>query len=444
MNIKELFSGVAVIIDDKINGLNKDDKDDKPDKIFQIIKKLEENNIPLLKYESLPNDSEIKQFKNISFILLDWELKKTIELESKTPITGKTEIEIVSAPFDDFQDNIDFIKKIKEITFVPIFIFSHLVPDSIIRKLSDEGLYNEDSKNYIFVKKKDDLISNDDENKIFTEIEKWLKETPSIYVLKEWEYSLNKAKRDLFWSFYEINHNWPSVLQKTFTDDGSDVNYELGNFIFKNTMARTEPVKFDETILKLKDGQIDSEDIRKILEPERFIKRNGLSPSIPLSGDLFELPDYEINKNSKKFKKRYYLNIRPACDTIRDKDTKKGSIIKSDDAKFNPKLYCLECEFVKDKDFEIKNGAITERVNNVYIPFVFDGKTLKINFDSLSIFLWKEKLLDKDDIETKNIFKDRRIGRVLSPYITKVQQKYSYYLQRQGLPAIPKEAIINE
>lgn len=320
----------------------------------------------------------------------------------------------------------------------PIFIFSYLDPGAIIGKLSGEGLYNENSNNFIFVKKKDDLLSEDDENKIFTEIGKWLNKTPSIYVLKEWEKALSKAKKELFWSFYDTNHYWPSVLQKSFKDDGSDVNYELGNFIFKNIMARTEPIRFDESILKLEDDKIDKKDIRKILEAERFIKSDS---SIPFSGDLFELFDYEINNDSKKEKKRYYLNIRPDCDTIRDKDTKRGSIIKSDNAKFNPKLYCLECEIVNDKDFEIKNGAITERVNNAYVPFVLDGKTLKINFDSLRIFRWKEKLLDKKDTETNNIFKDRRIGRILSPYIIKVQQKYSFYLQRQGLSAIPKEAF---
>ena len=40
-----------------------------------------------------------------------------------------------------------------------------------------------------------------------------------------------------------------------------------------------------------------------------------------------------------------------------------------------------------------------------------------------------------------NNIKDNRIGRLLPPYITRVQQKYAHYLQRQGLPRIPKQAI---
>ena len=34
-----------------------------------------------------------------------------------------------------------------------------------------------------------------------------------------------------------------------------------------------------------------------------------------------------------------------------------------------------------------------------------------------------------------------RKGRILSPYITKLQMKYSYYLQRQGFPKIPNELL---
>ena len=419
MKINDLFSGVAVIIDDKI------DDEKSGDLIFKIRDKLKSNNIPLLEYKDIPDDEIIGKFNNVSFILLDWELFDRPE----------------GLYFDDtpfINRNIDFIKRIKETTFVPIFVFSKLDSNAIIRKLVDEKLYAEDSNNYIFVKKKDDLISEKND-KIFTEIENWLKNTPSIYVLKKWEQALNKAKRDLFWSFYKVNHNWPSVLQKTFKADGSDVNYELGNFIFKNIMARTEPIEFDEEILKLEDDQITKEDIRNVLEAERFIKK-GL-PDIPFTGDLFEFLDFEINNGSKKEKKRYYLNIRPDCDIIRDKDTKKGSIYKVNEKKYNPQLYCLECDVVKSRDIELKNGVITERINSAYIPFVYGGKIFKISFDRLRIFRWKEYLFDKDGNETDSNFKSKKIGRILHPYITRIQQKYAFYLQRQGLPAIPAKAI---
>ena len=231
MDIKELFKGVAVVIDDNI-----DDNNNNKDKINDIILSLEKNNIPLLKYKTIPNDNEIKQFNNINFVLLDWELNPSVQITETAPVTGAKESIIIKSSYDDdCTDNIDFLKKLQKVAFIPVFIFSHLDPETITKKLKEkEELYSDNGENYIFVKKKDEIISKNNGNKIFTEIEKWLKQIPSIYVLKEWEKSLCDAKNKLFWDFYNINHKWPSVLQETFKDDGADINYELGTFIFKN------------------------------------------------------------------------------------------------------------------------------------------------------------------------------------------------------------------
>ncbi len=407
MDIKKLFSGIAIIIDDNIK------KENSGDLILKIRDQLKKKHIPILEYEDLPDDKEICNFKNINFILLDWYLFEN--LESRVKINEQLFI----------KNNIEFLKKIKNVGFIPVFIFSNQEPRSIIEKLSGEDIYNESSNNNVFIKRKQDLLSEDNDNLLFAEIEKWLKGTPSMYVLKKWEYSLSKAKRKLFWDFYEINPNWPSVLQKTFTDDGSDVNYELGNFIYKNLSARAEQIIFDDNILDQEDDNISKQDIRKVLEAERFIK-NGALPDKPCTGDLFE---YDFDDNGLK-EKRYYLNIRPECDIVRPK---------------NPELYCLECRIISDESINseklFNRGSFAEKVNNAYIPFINNGEIIKVCFRNMKIFKWKEKLKDKNDKETGKMFKETRIGKLLPPYITKVQQRYSFYLQRQGLPAIPEKAI---
>jgi len=402
MDIEKLLSGIAIIIDDNIK------KENSGDPILKIRDKLKNNHISILEYEDLPDDSEIPNFKNISFVLLDWEL---FERPEPGMIIDETLF---------INNNIKFLKLIKEIGFTPVFIFSNQQPNSIIIKFSEEDLYNEDSNNYIFIKQKGNLLSEDNDNLLFAEIEKWLKETPSMYVLKEWEYSLNEAKRKLFWDFYEINPNWPSVLQKTFTKDGSDVNYELGNFIYKNLSARAEQITFDDNILDIEDNNINKQDIRKVLETERYIKNNAL-PDKPCTGDLFE---YECVINGSK-EKRYYLNIRPECDiAIRSGGTS------------NPELYCLKGHVIKEERINSKEedeiifekGNFIEKSNNTYIPFIVDGKIIEFFFCEIKLKKW-------------NSIKSTRIGRLLPPYITKVQQRYSFYLQRQGLPAIPEKAI---
>ena len=403
MDIKKLLSGIAIIIDDKIK------KEDSQDLILKIRDQLKKNHISILEYEDLPDDTEICNFKNISFILLDWQL-------FETPEPGMQIDELLF-----INNNIVFLKEIKKVGFTPVFIFSNQSPDSITRKLSEEGIYKEGSNNYIFIKQKGDLLSRDNDNLLFTEIENWLKETPSMYVLKEWEYSLNKAKGDLFWAFYEINHNWPSVLQKTFTVDGSDANCELGNLIYKNISARAEQINFDNDILDKEDDNISTEDIRKVLEAERFIKNVSL-PDKPCTGDLFEC---EVDVKGLK-EKRYYLNIRPECD-----------IAIRPDGTSNPELYCLKGCILderkinsddEDNKVSFKNGNFIEKLNNIYISFINNGKIIEFFFKDLKIKKW-------------NAIKNKRIGRLLPPYITKVQQRYSFYIQRQGLPAIPEKAI---
>ena len=404
MDIKKLLSGIAIIIDDKIK------KEDSQDLILKIRDQLKKNYISILEYEDLPNNTEICNFKNISFILLDWQL-------FETPEPG---MQIDEPLF--INNNIEFLKEIKKVGFAPVFIFSNQSPYSITRKLSDEGIYKEGSNNYIFIKQKGDLLSEDNDNLLFAEIENWLKKFPSMYVLKKWEYSLNIAKRKLFWDFYEINPNWPSVLQRTFTGDGSDVNYELGNFIYKNLSARAEQIIFDDNILNQGYDNIKEKDIRKVLEAERFIKNDSLPPDKPCTGDLFEC---EVDVRGLN-EKRYYLNIRPECDiTIRPDGTS------------NPELYCLKGCILderkinsddEDNKVSFKNGNFIEKINNTYISFINSGKIIEFLFKDLKIKKW-------------NAVKDKRIGRLLPPYITKVQQRYSFYLQRQGLPAIPEKAI---
>ena len=81
-----------------------------------------------------------------------------------------------------------------------------------------------------------------------------------------------------------------------------------------------------------------------------------------------------------------------------------------------------------DKDAIIfDSGEFHEKINCSYASFV-QGNILCFTFRELKIKKWKD-------------IKDYRIGRLLPPYITKIQQKYASYLQRLGLPSIPEKAI---
>ena len=125
------------------------------------------------------------------------------------------------------------------------------------------------------------------------------------------------------------------------------------------------------------------------------------------------------------------MNIRPDCDFIRE--LREGVDVE---------LYLLEGENLDDSNPNIKSGSISfnkgstvfrngtfqENIAHSYVSFIDDGKIINFLFKEIKIKKW-------------NDIKDKRIGRLLQPFITYLRQKYSFYLLRQGLPAIPEKAI---
>jgi hypothetical protein len=398
-NVLDLFKGIGVIIDDAFANPNSDDI------IWKIKKHFEDKHIPILLYKELPGNENIANFHTVSFLLLDWDLYGTqLELGVSKPQTAT-------------DDNIEFIKQFNSVCFAPIFIFSNENISDIINKLAQANLYDTTKNNHIFVESKGNVKQA---GKLFGKIKTWLQQTPSMYVLKEWEHSLTKAKHDLFWDFYSTNPNWTNILNQTFKTDGVDENYELSALIYKNLIARTNPPAFDENILNKNIKSIPKEDLRKVLECERFLKNDKLS-DVPATGDIFR----ETYHDNGETKYKYWINIRPDCDIVRNS---------------NVELYCLKGRIVdenrinkKQKDailFSIKNGngIFEEKINHAFIAFIDNGKIIEFLFRDIKIKKW-------------NDIKNYRTGRLLPPYITRLQQKYSFYLQRQGLPAIPEKAI---
>ena len=63
MDVKKLFKGVAVIIDDEIN--------DNRASIKKILDQLDKEFIPCVKFDKLPDKEVVKSLQNASFILLE-------------------------------------------------------------------------------------------------------------------------------------------------------------------------------------------------------------------------------------------------------------------------------------------------------------------------------------------------------------------------------------
>ncbi|MDR0822166.1 MAG: hypothetical protein LBN20_00085 [Endomicrobium sp.] len=402
--LAELFNGVAIVIDDELGD------PEKKANIFGIVEQINKAKIPVVCYRELPNDDEIRHFKNISFLILDWKLLPKNSATDSLPEVK--EPESLKEYYED--NNINFINKLSKICFCPIFIFSNEHSNEIKQRLIAEKLYIAGKSNRISVHRKSSIIKP---RKLFAVISQWLSQNPSMYVLKKWEYEYRKTINSFFNEFQEINPNWTHIMWNCFEKDNKqendDYSLELGDLLAKNIFTRMAPFEFKKEILAKKNKTSNPDDLRKILEGGRYLSKKYLKEDDIGTGDLFKA------KNEQDGKDYYWLNIRPQCDLLRK---------KKDDID----LYCLKGRVLEKskigKDFLWHEGKILEKSNHSVVEFIDNGKIIEFLFRDIKIFQWKKQ-------------RNHRIGRILPPYINHIQQRYSLYLQRQGLMRIPEKAI---
>lgn len=436
MNTEKLFSGIAVIIDNEITNSGS--------AIYNIKNIIQSKNIPVSTFDDIPNIDTIPAFSNVSFIILDWDyFNNAFELSEEERISIPHELADTKE-----QELIEFITELLKKIFVPVFIFTAIDSETIVSKLRENGLWDSNKPNRIFVKQKTEVSSEAD---LFNSINGWLKAVPSVYVLKELENVISEAKNNLFLEMYGYSPNWVKIIWDMLKDDSIDHTHEFGEFVTRNLINRISEYNFDEELLNA-EKTISPAELSKVVEGERYIEYNN-QPAQAYTGDLFK-------KGGK-----YYLNIRAQCDLAR---TGTGT-------EYDPVLYCIKGEKLTNKDITTEDIRLTSEGE-----IVFSAKK-RFSLDQLreichnqaelpsfnnnfrkhrnGVFFNKGEILEKKlevivaciageqaiKFQTEIIplkfgeLKEQRKGRVLPPYITRIQQKCAQSIVREGVMPIPKE-----
>lgn len=394
-NDREILEGVAIIIDDEIGNSKSIDK---------LISDIEKRCIPCVKYKEIPDEKVIKHFHGISFVIIDWNFiaGETYSQLQGVKVGGQLQKQQIVS-------NIEFIKKVKKHSFSPVFIFTNEDIDEVKSHLKSKHILFDNKPNFLFVKDKSYFNKHD----LFDTINEWVNTSPSIYVLNEWEKEYSKSKNSLFGEFYEMNPSWPKILWDTSDSDGVNPSHHLGNIISRNLITRMSPFDFDPKILNNTKKNPNPEEMRKVLQGEKFVLKNKLHDTSIATGDVF------------KINRKYYINIRPDCDNIPNRSGDEDSI---DDVC----LYLLKgTQLSVNKESELFNkerGNFPERSDETVIFCMYNSRTIVFKFKTLKQDKWVN-------------IKEKRIGRLLPPYITRIQQRYSHYLQREGLSKVPAHAI---
>lgn len=391
MELKSLMSGIAVVIDDKIE----DRRDEAEDRIVKIVEQVErEWNLPFYKAKNVPApETWPNLLRAASFILLDWKLWPSDASQLKQA---------------SIETNIQFLKQARDY-LVPVFIFTNEGIEDVTNELPEE-IYHEESpeKSFVFIQRKTDLLP-DDGSLNFSAIENWVRKNASVYALKAWEQSFYAAKKELFSSMYKKNSDWPKVFWKAYEEDSVDPNLSLMDLINDNLRGRMRANAFEEGILDSAYENIPREDLQALIGEVSF---QGIPSENEIRcGDLFKLPGG-----------KFLLNLRPDCDCIPRDDQEIDRV----------QLYCVEGKKMTDrelrKQYEERVGHFEEKVWETVVFAAGEGKSVRFNFKKLCIEEFSE-------------LKDKRIGRLLHPFLTRIQQRFGLYLQRQALPRIPEAAI---
>jgi len=391
MNINELFAGAGLVIDDQIFNENKIDK------IHKIVADIEGKGIPLVKYDSIP-DLHVAQYKNFSFILLDWEL---LHLEDQygmpIAIDAKVKSELQSQLLSLLHD-------VADTSFLPIFIFSNSSEREIERVFEDNQLWMKGYKAPIFIQNKSSLITEEG-SMVWSIIESWVKQYPSIYVCKILQNSIKEAEIAMLKDFSNT-HSWPSIMWQTFINDSVNPNHEFMELLWQNTHVRLKDLEFDTDIIEHVEGDPSKEELQSVLRAQRYTSI--VDPTSSLTGDFYKI------KSGK-----YGLNIRPACDCVnREGGDGKIYLIYGSELKGDA-LYAR---------FDEKFGNFNEHVNDAIVGPMDKNKYILFKFNKI-------------EIVTGSDYKAKKIGRVLPPFITHITEKYGLYIQRQGLPRLPMQAV---
>ena len=391
MDVRKLMSGIAVVIDDALTDSNGDESD----KVFDVIRMVEHDwNIPFYKANKIPPDEVCRNLlQAASFILLDWRL-----WPNNAPELERAGIE----------ENINFLEMAKEY-FIPIFIFTNEDFSDVVEHL-DEPLYYEQQpeKNFIFIEKKDLLIKEGHFNS--DRIVDWIEGNASVYVLKTWEQAFYLAKKQLFGSMYAKNPNWPKVFWKAYESDGVDQSTSIIRLINDNLLGRIETPALNSQILDPSDINVSKEDVELLMHEASFVDEENAPENEIRVGALFKISEG-----------KYLINIRPSCDCVPRDGGVSGGIT----------LYCIEGQEMSDSDlsdsYKANYGCLTENVAENIVFSLHEGKTVRFRFRNLHL-------------KKFSAIKDKYVGYLIHPHITKMQQRYASYLQRLGLPRIPEEA----
>jgi hypothetical protein len=206
---------------------------------------------------------------------------------------------------------------------------------------------------------------------------------------------------------------WLIYIAKSAHEDSTDAGHELVDALYGNLRHRVDPVAFDFGDLKDHELPEDGAALRRVLRGRSVLENSGLYATTIMPGDFFESWRKSDPPGS------IWLNLTPACYTIRDREASKKA---GADVRLHLVRGLPEPVLGSQAPDKLRSKRQKE-TRSATVDVLHGGKAYKFDFGSLQTFSWAT-------------VGRHRLGRLLPPYITDVQHRHATFLTSEGLPAV--------
>lgn len=393
----EFFVGPAVVVDDKI---------DQPESgMVSVLAQIAAEGMPIVTRTELPPDVEIDHWRGFALIILDWQLNPvdpdTSGLALPGELSEQNTIELT-----------DFVAELLKRLYCPIFILTNESVDVIHEELATRvDVDSAQIEARILVRAKAAV-----EDSLFEELDEWVRTHPAVYAFKCWEGGYEDARRVMFADFELASSWWPRILWKTSAEDGVNESFELTETLSRNILHRFEPLVFDRSVLEAEgegDGDGDSiPPLRRVIHRSAVVDESALHADVIMPGDFFQADPADSQRS------KILINVTPACNLVPHAGGAMDTI----------KMTLLEGNLVDVSEFNTddrrKKLLRPRHEDQVIWVLRDDALPYRISFKKWHVDEW-------------GVHKGARVGRLLEPHITLLQQRFALYFQRQGVPRLP-------
>ena len=408
---QEVVRGAAVVIDDRI--------DEPEDAIRSILDQLTTAEVPTVRLRALPSDESLVHWKQFGLIVLDWELTYSTADDATAVPAGVS----VPSGLADERDrrSIEFIRSLLEETALPVFVASNADLDGIRAALS-EGLNDQAAilEDRVHVFSKSEL-----EVSLFDTIGSWIDSRQALKALRAWKGAYIEAEIATFHQFSQAEEDWVVSVQRAAKADGAPLGVTLRDLIATNTLNRIGPLTIE--LPEASDDPLsDASALRRVLHLSAVIPDSALAPGEPGTGDLYvaaaaEEPYQEI-----------YILLTPECELTARDERWRFTVLPaqrdlSNSAKQSPNRVAA-----------VSKPNRGQLVSNLLTP-VGDEYVIRLS-------AWESTWVEKPSTDSARsgpageLWKDyKRIGRLIDPYVTHIQQHFAMVTIRKGLPNLPTD-----